>query len=198
MTFKKFPLYRSHLDLTRIYWERYLSTGLKVIDATCGNGLDSLYISKKILSNDQGNLFCIDIQEKAIQNTRHLLETNLSPCQFKRISFHQESFELFPPNSHQSDMIVYNLGYLPGGDKTITTTFEKTLKSLSLALDWLSDGGLISLSCYPGHSRGLLEFEKIHQYLKELNPQKYTICCHDFLNRTKAPLLILIQKALAE
>jgi tRNA G37 N-methylase Trm5 len=195
MTFKEFPIYRSHLDLARAYWEKFLSKGSKVIDATCGNGKDSLYLAGLTLSEDSGHLFCIDIQKQAIENSKKLLKDNLLKSQFERVSFHHHSFEIFPSESFECDLIVYNLGYLPGGDKSIVTNRTTSLKSLELSLKWVKDGGMISLSCYTGHEEGLIETNFILKYLESLEPSNYTVCSYNFINRNKAPLLILIQKA---
>lgn len=194
MSFLKFPIYRSHLELAQLYWKNFLYPGAKVIDATCGNGKDSLYIGKLVLTETEGKIFCIDIQEKALLKTKELLQKELTVAQFQKISFHQQSFETFPVESNLCDMIVYNLGYLPGGDKSITTKTETTLKSIKRALSQIKEGGIISLSCYVGHKEGEQETLELESFLKTLNPKIYTICRHKFLNRDKAPLLTLIQK----
>ena len=82
MALLKFPIYRSHLDLAKTIWEKHLFVGAKIIDATCGNGKDSLYLAKSILSASEGEIFCLDIQECAISNTSNLLKTHLEPETF--------------------------------------------------------------------------------------------------------------------
>lgn len=51
-------------------------------------------------------------------------------------------------------LVTFNLGYLPGGDRTFTTQSDTTLKALEAAKVILMDGGLISLVVYVGHPGG--------------------------------------------
>lgn len=46
----------------------------------------------------------------------------------------------------------YNLGWLPGGDKSITTKLEDTLESIEAAKRLVRHGGMISVMLYTGHS----------------------------------------------
>ncbi|NGX38291.1 MAG: hypothetical protein K1000chlam2_01464, partial [Chlamydiae bacterium] len=113
----------SHLDLAYEYWQKILRKDDWAIDATCGNGRDTARLAPLC----QG-LIALDIQEKAIENTRLLLEG--------KAHLFRQSHETFPPLAYEKPirLIVYNLGYLPGGDKDLTTRVESTLKSLQNAL----------------------------------------------------------------
>ena len=62
------------------------------------------------------------------------------------------------------DLFMYNLGYLPGGDKSITTDSATTLKSLSSALELLAVGGLLCVVCYPGHEEGARESQAVEAF----------------------------------
>ena len=128
-----------------------------LVDATCGNGHDSYF-----LATFTGTLYCIDIQETAIQNTKNKLSS------FEQVSFHQRSHEDLSFIPGAIDLIVYNLGYLPGGDKKMITTHKSTIKSLSCALDKLSPKGMISVMIYTGHSGGEEEKQNIIHFLHSL------------------------------
>lgn len=91
-------------------------------------------------------------------------------------------------------LIVYNLGYLPGGDKTITTESSTTLESLQAAFPLIMPGGAISIACYPGHPSGKTEEENVMTFASSLDPQVWSCCHHRWLNRRNAPSLILIQR----
>lgn len=194
-----FPLFQSHLDLAHAYWERILQKGDIAIDATCGNGADSLLIAKKILDDNFGFLYVMDIQEKALHITNDLLLSHLPENLVRNVHFLKQSHETFPKDLKQNSvkLIVYNLGYLPGGDKTITTHTSSTLTSLMNALPLLCDGGAISITCYPGHEEGAIEEKEILQLCQSLNPFQWNCCFHQWPNRKKSPSLLFLQKSIA-
>jgi methylase of polypeptide subunit release factors len=143
---------KNHLLLAQKYWKNLLKPIDNVIDATCGNGLDSLFLKKLIY---KGKLFCLDIQKKALENTHFLLKKE--NVDFKNIFLIKKSHEDFSyiPKTPVK-LIVYNLGYLPKSDKTITTKTKTTLKSIKNTLNLIEKDGGISITCYPGHLEGFL------------------------------------------
>jgi hypothetical protein len=124
----------------------------------------------------------------------------LSPKQLNGVFFERRSHTSFPemllPESIQ--LIVYNLGYLPGGDKGKTTFADDTLASLKAALLLIAPGGAINITCYPGHPEGALEQEKILAFAKMLSPSTWSCCLHQFVNRSSSPSLLLMQKAIGK
>jgi tRNA1(Val) A37 N6-methylase TrmN6 len=197
MTRPFFNLFQSHTDLSHLVWKKHLKKGFIAIDATCGNGNDSLFIAKEILEEDLGALYCIDIQKTAMKNTKELLSKNLPSSHFSRVKFYHQSHANFPSEISFSDLIVYNLGYLPASsNKELTTMVESTIESIKKACDLLSDGGLISIMCYPGHSEGLKEQTALINHLNTLDSNCYLVSHVETINRVKAPSLILIQKKL--
>jgi predicted methyltransferase len=195
---RQFPLFQSHLDLAHYYWQQLVRSGDTVIDATCGNGHDTLILSKQALSPGAGKVHAYDIQPEAIETTRMRLAEQLDPELRARVALHCSSHVSFssdiPPQSVQ--LIVYNLGYLPGGDKRITTTTECTLKSLDHAMKLLRPGGLISVTLYPGHAEGAIEAQAIVNYCQGLEATHWSVCLHQWANRRTAPQLLLLQRAL--
>lgn len=197
MTRPLFNLFQSHTDLSHLIWKKHLKKGLIAVDATCGNGHDSLFIAKEILEEGHGALYCIDIQKTAIENTKELLVKNLPSSSYARVKFHQQSHVNFPSEIFSCDLIVYNLGYLPAGsNKELTTMVESTIESIKKGCDLLSDGGLISIMCYPGHPEGLREQIALINHLNTLDSNIYLVSHLETINRVKAPSLILIQKKL--
>ena len=97
--------------------------------------------------------------------------------------------------SHLPKCIVYNLGYLPGADKSITTVHDTTIKSLKQALDCVVEGGAIFITCYPGHAAGKIETKAVQEFCKTLDPKIWNVCTHSWLNRNNHPELIVLQKA---
>ncbi|WP_420422582.1 tRNA (mnm(5)s(2)U34)-methyltransferase [Simkania sp.] len=161
-----------------------------MIDATCGNGHDSLALAQMVA----GNVLCIDIQEQAINATREKLKKFLTSSDFKNISYHLGSYTHFPPLKAAPSLIVYNLGYLPGSDKTVVTVAQETLVSLQEAITLLKPGGSISLTCYVRHSGGKEEEEALLSFSKSLDKNEFGVCYHQWINRLKSPSLLLIQK----
>ncbi|GAB4193180.1 MAG: hypothetical protein Tsb0015_15800 [Simkaniaceae bacterium] len=141
-----------------------------------------------------GKLYCFDIQEVAIESTCKRLHEHLPPSIWKRVAAYRRSHEKLPFSNNFADLIVYNLGYLPGGNKTITTEVRSTLLSLNEALRVARPGGLISVTCYPGHPEGLKETQEIIKFISNLSSNSYTACHHQWPNRPSSPQLIIINK----
>lgn len=193
-----FPLFQSHLDLPHSYWKEVVKPGDTVIDATCGNGHDTLFLAKIALTDNSGHVFALDIQKTALQNTTTYLKENLPPQHFSRIHFHETCHSTFPETQNTVKLIVYNLGYLPGGDKGLTTRVNSTLSSLKNAMRLLADGGVISITCYPGHAEGRKEEEALLKKLQSLPPFEWQ-CSHQcWINRKEAPSLLILQKKLGK
>lgn len=195
--YSTFPLFRSRGSLAKQFWDQILKVGDLVIDATCGNGQDTLYLAKKVLSETSGFCLAIDIQEEALRRTEKQLLEHLSKELMQRVQLQLGSHTSFPKTVHPQSvkLIVYNLGYLPGSDKKVKTEKETTLQSVQEAVLLLQSGGVISLTCYPGHVGGLEEQETLLNWTKKLNPQEWSVSHHTFLNRKEAPSLLLIQRA---
>lgn len=202
-----FPLFQTPLDLAHAYWERILNLetdsrikpGTSVIDATCGNGHDTLFLAKTMLNQkSHQTLIAIDKQQQAIENTQILLKKEFSEKKLTRIYFHQRCHSSFPPDITQGSvsLVVYNLGYLPGGNKQLTTESSTTLQSLKAALHLINSGGAISLTCYPGHPAGQLEEELLLDFTATLDPHLWSCCYHRWTNRQNAPSLLFIQKGI--
>lgn len=196
MPYPDFPLFQSHIDLAHSYWEKLVQKGDIVIDATCGNGHDSLKLAELALTPLAGSLWALDIQEQAIKKTLQKLNSQLDAETIIRIHLVQQSHASFPKNilNESVKLIVYNFGYLPGADKAITTKVESTLESINAGKELIMPGGAISLTCYPGHAEGALEEKHILENIQNWLPQTWNITEHRWLNRHQAPTLIILQR----
>jgi len=176
-----------HLDLAKKSWESHLKPHDFAIDMTCGAGRDTLFLSHLL---PEGVVYSLDIQEVALQKARALLGD--SP----RVRFfhqsHSEPISLPLPAAPR--LIVYNLGYLPGGDKSITTRSETTLASLHMSTQLLDASGALSITCYPGHDEGLQEEQGVFAWAKNLQPTVWRVCLHQWINRSRAPSFLWITK----
>lgn len=173
-----------HLALAKKYWKEHLNPGDVVIDATCGNGHDTLYLCEL-----KANVFSFDIQDAAIEKAKKLIQGIDHVHLFKKS--HALIDEILFPKPPR--LIVYNLGYLPGGDKSITTHTQTTLKSIALSVGLVASDGAISITCYPGHDEGACEEEAIVDFLSTLS-KEWIICFHRHLNRPRSPTLIWMTK----
>lgn len=196
--YSSFSLFQSHLDLAHSYWEKVVIPGSIVIDATCGNGHDTLVLAKLALSSDnKGLVIGMDKQAAAIESTRQRLTGSLSKEMMDRIVLLNQCHSTFPDNlmPETVSLIVYNLGYLPGGDKGLTTMASSTINSIMAALPLIHPGGGISITCYPGHQEGRGEETLVKEFASNIDPRQWSCCYHSWLNRQNAPSLLLIQKA---
>jgi len=168
-------------SLAHSYWEKLLKPGDTVIDATLGNGHDTKIVAH--LLKGSGKIYGYDIQPQALHNASLLFNSSLSEKEQSNISLIHASHENFTiPKAH---LIIYNLGYLPGGDKTITTRGQSTLQSLSSACAIVE--GAISVMCYIGHKEGEREFKHVFSFFQSLSPKDFLVCHHTWINREKAP-----------
>ena len=181
-----------HLDLAKWYWKRQIAPGDTAVDATCGNGYDTLFLAQLPLSY----LYALDIQPAALEKTRNLLAFHLNEEALLRVILHQMSHEDLRkvPCSPPPKLIVYNLGYLPGGDKSITTQTESTLASISSALSILAENGALSITCYPGHEEGKKEEDAILELASSLPSSQWEVRHHRWLNRPRSPNLLWIAR----
>ncbi len=186
-------LFKSAVALAHHYWSLLLQADDTAIDATCGNGQDTLFLTTRLT---KGCVIALDIQQKAIEATRACLGEDQT-----HVHLFLQSHLNFPSLAFQRNikLIVYNLGYLPGGGvKTLTTETSVTLESVHNALALIVPGGMVSLTCYPGHSEGAREEIALLDLAKKLDPHFWSVCHHKWLNRNNAPSLLLIQKNLTQ
>lgn len=185
---------KNHLSLAHELWRPQFKQGASFIDATAGNGHDALCIAREALTFPGTHLTCIDIQEKALKATQKRLAEHLSIPILSKITYVHASHETLPTTPTPPSLIIYNLGYLPGADKSLTTTASSTLSSLKQALQILAPGGLISLTFYPGHDEGKCEYHLILPFLKKLPPLQFTLSSPFISDIEHAPKLYIISK----
>ena len=93
------------------------------------------------------------------------------------------------------DAVMYNLGYLPNGDKNKTTMTDTTISSIKDVLKLLNADGIITIVCYPGHSEGLKESIELEKFLRTLNQKEYDVIKYDFINQiNNPPYLLAVRK----
>lgn len=145
--------------------EEALAEGALAIDATAGNGHDTLFLAQRVGEN--GCVLAFDIQAAAIESTRvRVTDAGLG----RRVRFFRESHANLASHAEAGSVsaILFNLGYLPGGDHGVITEGGETLKALKAALPLLRPGGVLTVVCYPGHEGGAEESEAVLAWSRSL------------------------------
>jgi len=185
-------LFKRITALTQAQVDLVVSEGSIAVDATAGNGYDTLYLAEKV--GNSGHVYSFDIQEEALHKTGELLrEKGLSA----RVSLIPDSHvNMSEYLTEKVSVIMYNLGYLPGGNQEVTTTARVTLESVEKSLTLLNPGGIITIVVYPGHPEGEREKETLMAYCNRQNSAETAILHTHLLNQKGfPPELIIIQKA---
>lgn len=164
------------------------------MDATMGNGWDTLFLAR--LVGALGRVVAYDIQPSAIEAARRRLESEglLSRCTLL-LHYHADPGPLGELSGDAPTAVMFNLGYLPGGDKSITTTPETTVVALEAMSGVLSEGGVITVVAYRDHPGGAEEAEAVAGWMGSLDAGRFeTLCVEDPGGPSHAPILYVIRK----
>jgi len=165
-----------------------------VVDATAGNGHDTRFLAE--LVEGSGQVFAIDLQPEALRQTAALLG-ELPPALIHLVERdNAELSVILPVEFHgQIAAVMFNLGYLPGGDRTLATRTESTLKAIRAALTLLRPGGLLTVIAYPGHQGGDDEATAVADLLLGLSAADFQTNLHRAASLSPAaPLLFIVTK----
>jgi hypothetical protein len=158
--------------------QKVLSPGDRVIDATMGNGQDTCALAR--LVGDSGKVIAFDVQEAAAIRTRGLLlqEGLLDRCEL-HIMGHEHVLQVV---KKPVKLAVFNLGWLPGGDKSVTTRWETTRIAIEGCLQLLLPGGVCTVCSYPGHEEGGRELQELMAFFALIPPQEFNVLHLKFIN----------------
>lgn len=160
---------------------------IRVCDATCGLGNDTIFMAK--LLNDKGIIDSYDIQEAAINETKIKLNNE----KITNVNLIHKSHEYLDPSLY--DLIIFNLGYLPKHDKTITTKKDIIIPLIGKIIEEMDNNNdlLLLLTIYPGHAEGLNEANAIENRCKTLDSAKYIVTKLSSFNQNNSPYIITIE-----
>ena len=159
--------------------QKMIKEPLLCIDATAGTGKDTVFLAK--LVGEKGRVISMDIQEMAIEQTKkRLLKERLSDRAEVVLDSHAHMDKYAQKDS--VSLIMFNLGYLPGGDHSLSTKADTTIEALE-------KGGMISLLIYSGGDSGFEEKKQVLAWLRELPDDKYTVLVEAFYNKPNNPPL---------
>ena len=163
---------------------QHVEEGACCIDATAGNGNDTQFLCE--LVGRQGKVWAFDVQEQAICNTRkRLAETGLSDRAEVILNSHVNMAQYVKEDT--VDCIVFNFGYLPGGDHNLATKKDTSIQAIYESLRLLKKGGILSLCIYSGGDSGFEEKDGILSMLKELDGKEYLVIVSEYYNRPHCP-----------
>lgn len=176
-------------DIAHLYFEKIIEDGDTVIDATCGNGNDTLTLAKL---TPNGRVYAFDIQKQAVENTKELLRHN----DIFNTEVIQDGHENMKKYVHDDvKLVVFNLGYLPGADKFVTTKSQTTADAVQRALELTRNNGYISICAYLGHDGAMEEYNKLMGLLSSLPNREYNVIEMRHKNRREtSPVYILVEK----
>lgn len=188
---KRISLVKEAHDLIR----DNLHPGDIAIDATVGNGHDTVFLAEQVGAS--GRVYGFDIQQAAIDSTREKFrQAYAMECLTLIHASHALMAEKIPAHYHgKISVIMFNLGYLPGGDKSIITQTDSTLTALTIASRILSPNGIITLLAYPGHQGGDQETDQVKIWCEQLNPDQFNVSTlYSTEHKDSAPRLFVIRK----
>jgi len=169
-----------------------IGAGDRVVDATAGNGHDTLFLAEAV--GEDGRVLAFDVQECAIAEARARLE---EAGLVARVEFYLESHANLALRAGVGTVAaaMWNLGYLPGGDHGVTTAMEETLLGMDAVERVLKPGGWLTVVCYPGHPGGESETAAVMDWLRERAERGWRVARYDMpWTRRPAPCLMVAVK----
>lgn len=178
-------------EVNKIFLDKIVQKGDIVIDATMGNGYDTIYLGN--LVGENGKVYAFDVQEEAIKSTKKKVERDNMTDRVELILDGHQNLDKYV--KEEVSCVVFNLGYLPRAKHVVITKPDTTLEAIKKSLKLLKPNGIISIAAYIGHEGGLEEKNYICEYLNNLNQNEFNVLHMQFTNQiNNPPQLILIEK----
>ncbi len=174
------------ISLLHTWIKQKVSEGAFCIDATAGKGKDTALLAE--LAGQTGHVIAMDIQQEALDATEaYLQQKGLQQNVTLLLDSHANIAQYAQPST--VDCITFNLGYLPGGNHSISTHQESTIQALEQSLELLKPLGMITLAIYHGGDTGFEERDAVLAWLKTVDSRQYTVMVTEFYNRPNYPPL---------
>jgi tRNA A58 N-methylase Trm61 len=183
------------LPFARTLLSRAISPGDIAIDATVGNGHDTSFLAK--LVGENGHVYGFDIQQQAIDATeKKLKEAGILNRASLFLTGHENVKTCIPENeTRMLGGAIFNLGYLPGGNKEIVTNANTTIHAVEQLISMLKVEGVVVLVIYHGHPEGMVERDQLLSFVQQLDQKEVHVLKYEFLNqRNNPPFIIAIEK----
>lgn len=187
----KYPL-KNAVSVSHMIAAPYARTARVLVDMTCGNGHDTVFLASHM--PDDAQLYAFDIQACAVAGTQtRIREAGL---EHKHICCRQGSHdELLAQLNVALDVVLFNLGYLPSGDHAVHTQGEITIKAIKIGLHKLAKNGIIMIAAYPGTAAGKEEAVAVQHFLQTVPQQEFDVSMWQPVNQVHdPPILYMAQK----
>jgi predicted methyltransferase len=168
-----------------------------VVDATAGNGVDTLFLSR--LAGAGGKVFAFDVQAAALEQTRERLHAATDQAMLAPVTLlhtgHEHMAQRIPETYHgHIAAVMFNLGYLPGAEQSVITKPPSTLAALQAAMQLLRMDGILTVVVYPGHEGGQEEAQAVETWASALPPALAQSIIYRFPQKPAAPYLVALNK----
>ncbi len=188
---KEKSILRNSLGQSHEIIMKAVGEGDTVIDATAGNGGDTLFLAE--LAGPSGRVYSFDIQQAAIDKTLEKLTVAGMKDRVSLICDGHQNMDRYAPGNVKA--VMFNLGYLPGGNHSIGTRAETTEEALEKAMELLTVNGIITVAVYYGGDSGYEEKDRIMEYIKHIDHRKFSVMKNEFVNQiNRPPILVCIEK----
>lgn len=188
---------------SQAYLAAVLHPGDLTVDLTAGNGADTLFLAEAVGPN--GRVIAFDIQESALVAAAEKIAKAGIPCRRSGSpgTPFAESGVTLVAAGHEAladyiaapvNGVIANLGYLPGGDRSIVTRPESTVAALTHATVLLATGGRLAVVVYPGHPGGEEEGAAVDTFFASLPLKKWNVLRVTVPNSSAAPYLLVAEK----
>lgn len=195
MTVHAVAMYREIVNNIKIWKDiatKCVKPGQIVADCTVGNGNDTVLLCE--LVGKEGKVYGFDIQREALEITSKKLSLMQNCSRVYLIQDGHENIDKYI--KEKLDFVVYNLGYLPKGNKSIRTNKYTTIISLQKAIQLLKDNGIILITSYTGHEGGMDEKNAVENFLGNLDQKLFNVLKYEFINQKNfPPILFAIEKS---
>lgn len=179
-------LLKNILPFAHCLLRQALPEGGNALDGTAGNGHDTLFLAQT--AGIRGKVWAFDIQPQALSRTR----CRLKEARYENVQLILDGHEnLKQYVSEPLNAAIFNFGWLPGGDKSLTTHTETSIPALCATLSLLKEGGMLIAVLYPEHENGKQEAEAIEQWAKNLPQEQFAVLRYGFTNRKNNPPYLL-------
>lgn len=183
--------YKNAVEACHSLLTHRLKQGMTVVDATVGNGYDSLHVLK--ILDRSGKLIGLDIDPLAIENTQRLLWENGYKDYAQLYCTDHQNLQQFV--DVPVDCILFNFGYLPGNKQRYTTIGSSSCQAVHAGLNLLKQGGMMILVLYTGHIEGSIESQMLGELVKALDQKKYHVFQLTYPNQVNnPPYLVYIER----
>ncbi len=177
------------LDLHKQFILTHLKEGDVAVDYTMGNGHDTEFLCRTV--GETGEVYAFDIQRAAVDSTEKRLAESDCPKNYTLICDSHHNVKKYVDKPVKAGM--FNLGWLPGGDKSITTMRETTMPAIEAAISLMDRDAILNIAVYPGHPEGDAEGKMIEEYLSAQSRFKICVTKVKIVNSPTSPYFFMIE-----